>query len=134
MRICLIFITVLYSQLSFSKTLTVYITGVVPNNGEIRIAVFNSKQGFQDKIYTEGKILVSSMNQLKTVFHGLKYSKYAIAVFQDTNGNKEVDKTFFGYPSELIGFSGINTIGKPNFEDASFLFSATNNEISIKLH
>jgi uncharacterized protein (DUF2141 family) len=128
----LLILLISISTNSFAETLTILVTGLEPNNGKIRIGIFDSESAFQSEEYIQGKILESTSNPVKTDFYNLDPGKYAIVVFQDANGNNKVDKIFFGYPTELIGFSGKKTIGKPNFEDAAILFNATK-EISIEL-
>ena len=129
-----IFITLVFFQtVSCAETLEVSVSGIVPNNGKIRIAIFDSESGFQNEKYIKGQILDSTKNHIKATFYNLMTGKYAVAVYQDTNENTEVDKNFFGYPTELLGFSGKKTFGKPKFEDASFLFNANNKEISIRI-
>ena len=47
--------------------------------------------------------------------------KYAIAFFQDENGNGKLDTKRFGVPSEPFGFSrdAMGKLGPPSFEAAA---------------
>lgn len=50
----------------------------------------------------------------------LKPGTYAFLVFQDENGNKQLDRNLLGIPTEPYGFSGKMGVipGPPNFEKA----------------
>lgn len=48
----------------------------------------------------------------------LKAGSYAFLVFQDENGNKQLDRNLLGLPTEPYGFSGKSSVipGPPSFE------------------
>lgn len=48
--------------------------------------------------------------------------EYAIAVFADVNGNRELDSNFIGIPKEPVGISrdAKGRFGPPKFADAAF--------------
>lgn len=60
---------------------------------------------------------------------------YAIAMYQDNNGNEELDTNFFGVPKEPYAFS--NNIkpkfSEPSFEECKFNFTTAEQTVSIKL-
>lgn len=60
---------------------------------------------------------------------------YAIALFQDLNGNTKLDTNLFGIPKEPYAFS--NNIrpkfSEPAFDDCKFNFATPDQTISIKL-
>ena len=45
---------------------------------------------------------------------------YSVSVYQDRNGNKELDTNLFGVPTEAYGFSNDarGLLSKPSFDDA----------------
>jgi uncharacterized protein (DUF2141 family) len=47
--------------------------------------------------------------------------KYAVAFFQDLNGNQKLDTNLFGVPKEGFGFSrdAMGKLGPPSFEAAA---------------
>jgi uncharacterized protein (DUF2141 family) len=61
--------------------------------------------------------------------------RYALAVFEDLNNNRKLDKNLTGIPIEPYVFS--NNAGskwtKPTFEDASFELSNGSNHLFLKL-
>lgn len=72
----------------------------------------------------------------EVVFNSLKAGWYAIAVFQDLNGNDSLDTKKFGIPEEPFGFSR-NALAKyrpPYFKMARFFVKENeNNQQSIQL-
>ena len=60
---------------------------------------------------------------------------YAVAIFQDLNGNGKLDENMFGAPKEPFAFSNniVPRFSTPTFEDCKFNFSGTEQTISIKL-
>ena len=89
-----------------SSCFEVQVREVIPGNGKVRIAIFNSEQGFHDR---NAPIRVNSLfpssGVLSWAVEELPVGKYAVAVFQDENGNEKVDKDIFGRPTEAYGFS-----------------------------
>ena len=60
--------------------------------------------------------------------------EYAISLFVDFNGNKKIDKNFFGIPREQYGFSN-NVMGRmsaPTFDQAKFMVTGPTTQ-NIKL-
>lgn len=64
-------------------------------------------------------------NSVKKQFSGLKPGTYAVAVVDDQNGDRKLNKDFFGIPKEGFGISKNPTVsiqtGSPKFRDASFV-------------
>ena len=64
----------------------------------------------------------------------LPHGEYAISLFVDSNGNKKIDKNFFGIPKEQYGFSN-NVMGRmspPSFDQAKFMVTGPTTQ-NIKL-
>ena len=61
--------------------------------------------------------------------------RYAIQVFQDSNGNGQLDLSPRGIPLEPVGFSGNPSLfgGKPTPSDSLFEHGTTDNVISVRL-
>ena len=66
------------------------------------------------------------------VFENVPSGIYAISIFQDLNGNGELDENKSGIPSEPFGFSNDarGKLGPPKYKKASFGF---NGDLSIHL-
>jgi uncharacterized protein (DUF2141 family) len=60
---------------------------------------------------------------------------YAIAMYQDLNGNGKLDANILGIPNEPYAFSNnrIPLFSEPSFDKCKFQFSQQNQQISINL-
>ncbi len=95
------------SDMKDTGLITVNLKNLEEPRGEVHIAVFGSEADFMQ---TEKRILgkVVAVRQGKTLevqLGRLPYGSYAIAVFQDLNGNGELDKNTLGIPAEPYAFS-----------------------------
>lgn len=109
---------------------------------EIEISNFSSDQGMaelalyqKDNFLTEKpskKCSAAVKNGKAKCFFLVEEGSYAIALFQDLNLNKKIDKNFFGAPKEPYAFSNNvkPIIRAPRFEECKFEVNE-NSEISI---
>lgn len=99
------------------------IADIPKEEGEIRIAVFNSKKDYQSKENPAFAIVITVDSKSITWSEtGLPFGEYAIAVYHDKNENGELDTNFLGIPKEAYGFSN-NARGKfgpASWKDAKF--------------
>jgi uncharacterized protein (DUF2141 family) len=105
--------------------LTLNITGFENNEGSVRIALANSKEGYQTDDEVFGAVIISiSENKAQHIFEDLPFGIYAIKTFHDENENGELDTNFLGIPSESYGFSNNakGSFGPASWEDALFKF------------
>ncbi|RCJ14512.1 hypothetical protein A6S26_10350 [Nostoc sp. ATCC 43529] len=121
--------------ISFVKTvnaestakLSIVVNGIRNQKGEICFRVFGGEKGFPMSSTSEvqsgcAKITGTSLTK---EFSGLKPGTYAVAVVDDQNGDRKLNKDFFGIPTEGFGLSKNPTVsiqtGTPKFRDASFV-------------
>lgn len=102
---------------------TVSVNNINPEKGgQVKIGIFDSK-GFpvvgQEIV---GVNLKANKKSLTHIFNDLPTGIYSISVFQDYNSNDQLDKNFFGAPTERYGFSTnqYGWFGPPDFKDVSF--------------
>ena len=106
--------------------LTVIVNGIHNKTGEICMRVYNSEKGFPDNAKSEVKSGCTKItgSSIKRVFSGLKPGTYAVAVVDDQNGDRKLNKDFFGIPQEGFGISKNPTVsistGSPKFNNSSF--------------
>ena len=112
-----------FQDFSQSGKLTVHVEGVENTKGRVEIGLYNKSQGFADydKRF-KGFSLKASKYGVKCTFNNLPPGTYACAVFHDENGNKKIDKNWFGIPTEKYGFSlnKFGALGPPKFKLVSF--------------
>jgi len=113
-KILFLIIFLLYSTSIFAEPLnvTIEISEVLPNQGKIIMAIFNSKNGYKKNIpYKELK--VESTSDTLFVNETLPSGEYVISMFQDKNGNGKLDTYIFGIPKEPIGLTNYFKKGIP---------------------
>jgi uncharacterized protein (DUF2141 family) len=97
----------------------VKVTDIVNKEGKLFIGLYNKDDdtfASTSKYYKVINLFIES-NETRYTFKNISNGIYAIAIFHDENGNKELDTNIFGIPSEGYGFS--NNI-RPKFRPASF--------------
>lgn len=87
---------------------SVEIEGIENQKREMMIALFDEAGFLKMPVAARSKTI--EMETLTVVFDSIAPGDYAISVFQDENGNGELDRGAFGIPVEPFGFSN-NTGG-----------------------
>lgn len=98
-----------------------YIEGIEDLKGEIRIAMFDSKEKYtKDPLYAI--VLPVDSTTIVWTQEMLPYGEYAIAVYHDKNENGKIDTNFLGIPKEDYGFSNNarGRFGPASWEDSKF--------------
>ncbi|MEH2394807.1 MAG: DUF2141 domain-containing protein [Nostoc sp.] len=110
-----------------TETLTVVVNGIHHQKGEICLRVYPSERGFpmSNSSGDQSGCVKITGSSVKKEFSGLKPGTYAVAVVDDQNGDRKLNKDFFGIPKEGFGISKNPTVsiqtGAPKFRDASFV-------------
>lgn len=104
--------------------ITVCISGLDSNEGQVLIALHNKKAQFL-KIDFKNAITKIIDRKVTYTFKEIPKGEYAIAVFHDKNSNEKMDVNFFGIPKEAYGCSNNakGFMGPPKYEDAKFLLT-----------
>lgn len=97
--------------------------GLHPVHSMIFVAVHNNAQSFNGQAgepLKKLKVPHESGTRATIPIPDLKAGTYAFLVFQDENGNKQLDRNLLGIPTEPYGFSGSKgmVLGPPDFEKA----------------
>ncbi|NVK50553.1 MAG: DUF2141 domain-containing protein [Cyclobacteriaceae bacterium] len=116
-KLSIFFLGILYQS---PTQLELHMTNSDSNQGLIRILIFDNEDGFPD-IHQKAKLALSlpiKDFQAQTLLSSLPAGKYAICAFHDEDENGEINKNFFGYPTESYGFSNNpkTTFSIPPFE------------------
>jgi len=112
---------------------TIEINEVLPNQGKIVIAIFNSKNGYKKKIPYKA-LTVESTSATLLVNETLPNGEYVISMFQDKNGNGKLDTYIFGIPKEPIGLTNYFKKGIPGgFKKLKVEINEDNTVIKIKM-
>ncbi|MCL2231267.1 MAG: DUF2141 domain-containing protein [Treponema sp.] len=130
----LILFTPFFSEAQTSRV-TIEVTNVVVNNGNVIIAIFANAEEFRSEIPSSYAVIPSTAVVLRHEFN-LPYGEYAITIFQDANRNNRLDFNILGIPRELLGLSNYNGRGIParDFNRLKIRFNAPSASVTIGLH
>lgn len=113
-----------------AQELKMSITGIKQGKGDILIAVFSGENGFPSDTKKAVELLRATPvgGKAELVIKNLTARKYAISLFQDTNGDGILNTNLLGIPKEGYGVSNnaFNTFSAPSYKDASFQYPQVN--------
>jgi len=116
--------------------LTVIISGLKNDRGNVKIGLFNTADSWNDKAEKFKGAVVSIKNRkAQWVIRDIPYGQYAIKFFHDENNDDKIKTNFLGMPTETYGFykSGATKFIPPGFDKAKFSFESGNMQIEIEL-
>jgi uncharacterized protein (DUF2141 family) len=110
--------------------------------GVLYLSICKNAAGFEETVENESEeaSCITSAGEIELqnfeINGMLPHGEYAISLFVDSNGNKKIDKNFFGIPKEQYGFSN-NVMGRmaaPSFEQAKFeVTGPTTQNITLRI-
>ncbi len=122
-----------------TTTLTVVVNGIKHQKGELCIGIYSNEKGFplSTKNVVKSACKPITGTSIKQQFTGMKPGNYAVAVVDDQNGDRKLNRDFFGIPKEGFGISNNPTVsittGTPKFSKARFsLLKNTTVNIDMK--
>jgi uncharacterized protein (DUF2141 family) len=124
------------STMVFSQhNLSLHVGGVKSDNGNVCFAIYSNESSFLkfDKVYKSGSqkaVIGSTYIEIEDLPDG----DYAVAIFHDENGNKNLDTNMLGIPKEDIAFSKgkMKMFGPPKFDECAFTLNS-NLKLTIDL-
>jgi len=94
------------------------------NAGIVYCDLYNTEKGFPNKPDRAIARVKSTPGGKKAtcVFSNVKEGRYAVALWQDVDGDQKLDTNFLGIPREPVGSSNNakGSFGPPKFRDAAF--------------
>lgn len=125
----------LCSGIAFAQnSLTLEIAGVKKQGGKIYISFFNCEKSFDER---KAYLSMVANPIAETVFAPivLPSGEYVISMYQDNNGNGELDTNILGIPKEPFGFSNYNGKSAPgNFKKHKVIVNETTKRMSVYLY
>lgn len=112
-----------------SNTISIAVSGLRNNNGDVRCGLFNSAATFPKSGQEFRGVVAPIANQQATcVFNDVPPGTYAIALFHAEKGETKMRTGFFGQPEEGYGFSRNATggMGPPAFNAAAYSYAGGN--------
>ena len=127
------FFVIVSYQLVLAQTVEVKNTGNLPiavtgfenDDGEVLIAVSNSRENYESNDSAFVGVTVKIENRkVEYIFEDLPFGEYAIKLFHDENMDGELNSNFLGIPTEDYGFSNNarGTFGPADYDDTKFSF------------
>jgi len=107
----------------------------IKKTGKIHVAVYR-EGAFPDSKFLVKSVTGEGMNgKCELQFEDIAYGSYAVAIYQDVNGNGKLDKGLFGIPEEPFAFSNNfkPRFGGPSFEKCKFDFNKNNQTVQIEM-
>ena len=97
--------------------LTVQVEGASPGQGAVLVGICSGSLDVASCRYSQS--VQPPAAEFRVVFPEVAEGSYAVAVFQDLNGNNSLDRDPKGLPQEPYGFSnGTGRTAPPSFEAA----------------
>lgn len=138
MKKTILMTTMMILSYAFAKAqtgnITVNATEIEEVNGDIYFLIYKTEEGFpkeKDKAYKVGNIS-DYKTKASYTFENIPYGTYAIAFFQDENGNGKLDDNFIGIPKEPVGASNMTSLGKPSFKKCEFELKENSKEMTLQ--
>ena len=118
--------------------LTGQLTNLRGGRGACYLALFASAEGFPRQTSQAVRTLRLPVSgaTVSFSFESLPPGSYALAVYHDENNNGQLDKNFFGLPTERYGFSNnarSMMFFPPSFGAARFVVTGAGTAIVLKL-
>jgi len=96
------------------------------------VDIYNEKSGWLKKPFRRLTLDPGAASRMATF--AVPPGKYAVSIYQDTNGNGELDMNFLSIPKEPIGFgNNYKPFGQPRYESALIDYTAASKTATIKL-
>ena len=100
------------------------VTNVIPDRGQVNVALHDSDATYlsRDDEPFRAHSITSESDRVAVVFDKLPRGRYAVTIYQDINGNGDLDGNLVGLPKEPYGFSNNPRMifGPPSFKKAAF--------------
>ncbi len=114
-----------------AATVEVEVEGAEPG-GSVYVALCQG--GLSEDDCARGQDAPVRGGALHVVFKDVTSGAYAVAAFQDLNGNGRLDRTGLGLPLEPYGFSGaVGRKARPDFAQAAFTLREPGTALRLRL-
>jgi uncharacterized protein (DUF2141 family) len=123
------------SRISETGTIVVEIVGLRSDKGDVKISLYNQKDGFLSDSSKALRLLRFKIEKDRCLANitNLPYGTYAIAGYHDENSDGRLNFNFLHVPREGVCASNDakGHFGPPSFDDAKFLLKSAS--LSIKM-
>ena len=117
--------------------LTIAITQLRNQKGQVCVKLFSSSRAFPggDDRGIPVKCVKITETPFTVTFKDIPLGSYAVSLFHDENGDREINRNGIGIPLEGFGFSRnpVLRAAPPKFGEAVFLVAGQNTSIQIQM-
>ena len=127
-------VTFLFASVISAPAVTLYVdaSGIQAGVGTVFAGLCVG--GLEEQSCTFGQTSPARAEALRFTFTEVPPGTYAIAVFQDLNGNRRLDRTPLGLPLEPYGFSNdAGRLRRPTFAGASIQVADQDLRVGVRL-
>ncbi|MDP4002050.1 DUF2141 domain-containing protein [Methylobacterium sp. NEAU K] len=125
-------VAVLSALPAAAATVQVEVDAIEPGGGPVRVTLCQG--GLSEPFCTRGDEATASGGRALFTFRDVAPGVYAVAAFQDSNGDGRLDRTGLGLPLEPYGFSGaVARRARPDFSDAAFALREPGASVRVRL-
>ncbi len=119
---------------SEAADVTVNFAGVNTLSGQLYLAVYASEEDMKSRKAIQSQIITVHNADQKAVLADLPSGHYGVMVFQDLDGNRDLNTNLIGIPTEPYGFStNPRVMGPPSFSDIQFDVATTPIHLTINM-
>jgi uncharacterized protein (DUF2141 family) len=118
-----------------AATVDVHVSNVAGGKGSLKVAVCDRERFLKQCAYTASMPAREGENVIAVP--GVPKGTWAVLVYQDENGNGELDRNLIGIPKENYGFSrdAASRFGPPGFDEAAIQVGDEATVVAkVKLH
>ena len=115
-----------------AATVEVLVEGIEPGAGTVYVALCQG--GLSEAECRNGQDVPADGRSRRVVLTGIEPGIYAVAAYQDLDGNRRLDRTGLGLPLEPYGFSGETArSARPDFARARFSVREPGATVRVRL-
>jgi uncharacterized protein (DUF2141 family) len=117
-----------------AATVEIVIDGVRNDRGHVLVALCSKQDFLQPRCPLHGSAKAVA-GRVRISISGVAPGTYAAEAYHDENDNMRLDRNFFGFPREGMGFSNDAKMrmGPPSFEDAAVRVGGGDLEIGFRI-
>lgn len=132
LSLVILFSSVVYAQETNKSIIKVTVNGLKTDEGVVRIAIYDSEEGWFKKSVYNGTVKIKN-NKCEWTVENVPYGDYAVFVYQDKNSNNVFDMNSSNIPSEPFGYSNVTKMirGPARWNDTKFSITSPNMEIEV---
>ena len=117
--------------------LTVRLTSLRSNNGQVGCTIYNSAKGFptDSSAALQRRWCPIASASSMCAFDPIPAGTYAVACFHDENKNGKLDTGLFGIPTEgtVVSNHAKGFMGPPSFDKAKFSFAGAAPQLDLRM-